>query len=286
MQMYIEKSIKNNTQIKGQRIDMEMFTKTALDIIKRKQNPYLSNIDKKIIQCEIDLLDSQWKNNSIQNAILDNYIALIDISDSMSRTPMYVANAIGIRIAEKSKLGKRVLTFSNKPQWINLENCDDFVSMTEKICTNSGLNTNLYAALDLILKAIIESKLTPIEVKDMTVVILSDMQIYDTHTGKYATLYDSIQQKFNDTGIRLCKKPFKLPHIVFWNLGNTSGFPCLSCQNNISMISGYNPTVLNVFCKNGIRETMNCTPWSCLEKILMNDRYTIMGEKFAQNKSL
>jgi hypothetical protein len=286
MQLYVEKSVKNNTPMKGQRIDMEMFTKTALDIIKRKQNPYLSNFDKKTIQCETELLDSQWKNNSIQSSILDNYIAIIDISDSMSRTPMYVANAIGIRIAEKSKLGKRVLTFSNKPQWINLDNCDDFVSMTEKICANSGLNTNLYASLDLLLNAIIESKLTPIEVKDMTLVILSDMQINDTFIGKNTTMYDSIQKKFYETGIRLYKKPFKLPHIVFWNLGNTSGFPCLSCQNNISMISGYNPTVLNVFCKNGIRETMNCTPWNCLEKILMNDRYAIMGEKIAQNQSL
>jgi hypothetical protein len=286
IKFYIENSLKNNTQLKGQRIDMEMFTKIALDIIKRKQNPYLSSVEKNTIQYESDLLNSQWKNNSIQNSILDNYIALVDISDSMSRTPMYVANAIGIRIAEKSKLGKRVLTFSNKPQWINLDDCHDFVTMTEKVCTSSGLNTNLYAALDILLNAIIDSKLTPAEVKDMTIVILSDMQINHTFTSKNTTMYDNIQKKFNDTGMRLYKKPFKLPHIVFWNLGNTSGFPCLSCQNNVSMISGYNPTILNVFCKHGIRETMNCTPWSCLEKILMNDRYTIMGKKFAQNNSL
>ena len=286
-QLYIESSIKNNDQIKGQRIDMEMFTKTALDIIRRKQKHDNDlTIDKKSIQYEIELLNSQWRNHSIQNTTLSNFIAMIDVSHSMFGTPIHVANAIGIRIAEKSKLGKRVMTFSNKPEWINLENCsDDFVSMTEKICTNCGLNSNLYAALDLILNAIIDSKLTPAEVKDLVLVILSDMQVNDVNelNKNNKILYDTIQSKFNETGIRLYNKPFQVPHIVFWNLKNTSGFPCLSYQHNTSMVSGYSPLLLNTFCENGMKAITNLyTPWSCLEKILMNERYNIMGDKITQ----
>lgn len=287
LQSYIDTTLQNNSQIKGQRIEMELFTTTALDIIHRKQQYSNSKImSNKSLQYETNLLNSQWKNNSIQSTMLSNFIAMIDVSDSMVGTPMYVANAIGIRIAEKSKLGKRVMTFSNKPQWINLESCgDDFVSMTEQICSNKGLNTNLYAALDLLLSAIIESKLTPVEVKDMVIVILSDMQINEVSSkiNQNDILYDAIQNKFSEAGIKIHKKAFQLPHIVFWNLRNTSGFPCLSYQTNTSMISGYNPALLNTFCENGMRALTNYTPWSCLEKMLMNDRYNIMGNKMAEN---
>jgi hypothetical protein len=43
----------------------------------------------------------------------------------MEGDPMNVAIALGIRIAEKSIIGKRVLTFSSKPTWINLEDEPD-----------------------------------------------------------------------------------------------------------------------------------------------------------------
>ena len=49
---------------------------------------------------------------------------MVDTSGSMEDencVPLYTAIGLGCCIAEKSKLGKRVLTFSNNPSWINLE---------------------------------------------------------------------------------------------------------------------------------------------------------------------
>jgi hypothetical protein len=189
-----------------------------------------------------------------------------------------VANALGIRIAEKSKLGKRVMTFSNTPKWVNLEKCDGFVEMTEQICTNSGLNTNFYAALDLILNAIIQAKLEPAEVEDMVLVILSDMQIEEGDSTANWAMYEAIQHKYSEAGMRLYNVPFKAPHIVFWNLRSTSGFPCLTYQKNVSMMSGYSPVILNSFFEEGLPSLKSLTPWTCLEKMLMTDRYDIMGE--------
>lgn len=267
---HIELCKSGKMDIKGKRVGMIDFTKQALNLLKSTDN-----------QAERDLLNLQWRDNSSQNKSLGNFIAMVDVSSSMYGDPLHAANAIGIRIAEKSKLGKRVMTFSNKPSWVNLENEDDFVSMTAKICTESGLNTNFYTAMELILNAIIQSKLSPDEVQDLVLVILSDMQIDEADKHADMTMYDNIKQRYKDAGMRLYDKPFKTPHILMWNLRSTSGFPCLSSQPNVSMMSGFSPTLLNVFCEKGLVALQSCTPWSLLVDSLDNPRYLTLSDKIA-----
>ena len=88
--------------------------------------------------------------------------------------------------------------------------------------------------------------------------------------------------KYEAAGIRVHGKPYKPPHILFWNLRSTSGFPTLSTQSNTSMMSGFSPSLLNLFCEQGIDALQACTPWSQLEKSLENKRYRIMEEKFQE----
>jgi hypothetical protein len=272
---HIELGKSGAIKIKGKRVGMTDFTKQALHLINRMNQPtyFPDNQD------EIDLLNLQWRDNSSQNGQLGNFIAMVDVSGSMNGDPLYAANAIGIRIAEKSKLGKRVMTFSNKPSWVNLENDDDFVSMTAKICTDSGLNTNFYAAMDLILNAIIQSNLSPDEVQDLVLVILSDMQVDQADKNADMSMHDNIKKRYTDAGMRLYGKPFNPPHILMWNLRSTSGFPCLSSQTNTSMMSGFSPVLLNVFCEKGLEAFQSCTPWSILVESLDNHRYTILSDK-------
>ena len=274
---HIERSLKGEIEMKGKRLGMTDFTKQALELLhySNEQITYET-------QLQLDLLNSQWRDNSKQTGALGNFIAMVDVSGSMSGNPMYAANALGIRIAEKSKLGKRVMTFSAAPAWVNLDDCNNFVSMTKKICTDSGLNTNFYAALDLILDAIIQSKLSPDDVQDMVLVILSDMQLDKADKTMNQTMYDSIKTKYEAAGIRLYGKPFKPPHILLWNLRSTSGFPTISTQPNASMMSGFSPALLNLFCDKGIDALQSCTPWSILTQSLENERYKIMGNKLAE----
>jgi hypothetical protein len=77
-------------------------------------------------------------------------------------------------------------------------------------------------------------------------------------------------------------RAYKPPHILFWNLRSTSGFPSLSNQPNASMMSGFSPSLLNLFCEQGIDALQSCTPWSLLEKSLENERYKIMSDKFSR----
>jgi hypothetical protein len=144
------------------------------------------------------------------------------------------------------------------------------------------MNTNFYSALDTILDAIIQNKMAPEDVQDLVLVILSDMQIDSGDTSDTQALYDIMKEKYTVAGIRVHGKPYKPPHILFWNLRSTSGFPTLSNQSNCSMMSGISPALLNLFCDQGLEALQSCTPWSVLEKSLENPRYKIMAEKMLQ----
>ena len=266
---FITNSIKDDTNIKGKCVGMESFTKQALDLINSR---YKSTL-------EIDLLNSQWKNNSSNTNTLCNMIAMVDVSGSMSGDPLHAAIALGIRVAEKSKLGKRVMTFSSTPEWVNLENCLDFVSMVNTIQTSSwGTSTNFYSALNLVLNAIIENKMEPKDVENMTLVIFSDMQINDAYEQPLS-FYDNIKQKYHDAGMKSFGIPYNPPHILFWNLRSTSGFPNLSTEKNTYMMSGFNPSLLNLFCDVGLNAFKEYTPWSTMLKTLNHTRYYCLENK-------
>jgi Mg-chelatase subunit ChlD len=269
---HVQSTIKNCSEIKGKRVGMADFTKQALELIRGNNN-----------QVEKDILNSQWRDNARQTGALGKMIAMVDVSGSMDGDPMNVAIALGLRIAEKSVLGKRVMTFSAKPTWVKLDGYNDFVSQVNVVKDAEwGMNTNFNAALDLILNAIIENKMAAEDVQDMILVILSDMQMDSGDTCNKQVLYDTMKAKYEAAGIRVQGAPYKPPHILFWNLSSSSGFPSLSNQPNCSMMSGFSPALLNLFCDQGLDALQACTPWFLLEKSLANDRYTIMSNRLSQ----
>jgi len=267
---YILKASTDDTKIKGKRLSMVDFTKYALKIINNSNSTEIERI----------LLNKQWEDNSSLTQSFGKMIAMVDVSSSMEGDPLMAAISLGIRIAEKSIIGKRIITFSSTPSWINLDKCHDFISMVKNVNESHwSLNTNFYAALDLILNSIIENKLEPENVQDLVLVILSDMQMDIADKNFNKTLYESIKIKYEEAGISVWGKPYRPPHILFWNLRSTNGFPCLSNQMNSSMMSGYNPSILNNFCEKGMNALLSTTPWTVLEKSLNNERYKLLGEK-------
>lgn len=263
---FATKASNGEIEVKGKRIGLNDFTRDALNIIPRNDSD------------EAKILNAQWLNNSKQTGALGKMIAMVDVSGSMYGDPMNAAIALGIRVAEKSMLGKRVLTFSASPSWVNLDNNDNFVDMVDTIKrADWGMNTNFAAALKMILDAIITQRLKPDDVEDMVLVIFSDMQI-DNADGSYQTLMTTIETQYAAAGLRLWNKPFKAPHILFWNLRSTSGFPTLSTQPNVSMMSGFSPALLNLFCDEGLESLSQCSPWSLFMKSLNSERYKVLDE--------
>ena len=262
-----------DVKIKGKRVSTIDFTKEAIRLLN-------TNWDFQN-EPQIILLNKQWENNRSQNRKLGKMIAMVDTSGSMGGEPLYAAIAMGVRIAEMSSLGKRVMTFSAEPTWINLEKAPNFTTCVEEIQkANWGFNTNFFAAMNLILDAIVETKLPPSEVKDMVLVILSDMQIDQADkTRNRDTMFQKISKLYNKVGMEHYGEPLLPPHILFWNLRNTNGFPNLASEKNTSMMSGINPALMNVFCEEGMESLSQYTPWNVLQKSLNDERYSVLQNK-------
>ena len=281
---YLRNVVDGTSKIKGKRVPIIDFVKSAIEC-NMKFLPSESPI--------ITALNEQWKSNSTQNGNLGNFIAMADVSGSMTEdnsNPLHSAIGLSIRVAEKSILGQRVMTFSERPTWVELgvQDSDTFVKQVSKLRTSSwGMTTNFYLALDLIRQGIEDNKLPREVAENLVLVVFSDMQMSNASASMgdlsaRATLFENIKQMFAKMGERLYGEPCKAPHIVFWNLRKTTGFPSLSTDQNVSMLSGFSPALLNVFCEKGVAGLQQYTPWTTLVNSLSNSRYVGFERVFKQ----
>jgi hypothetical protein len=260
---YIDSTIKSGKEVKGSNVGLNNFTEQALDIID----------NNKMNSIEADLLNSQWRSNSSKNSGLNKMIAMVDTSGSMSGDPLNVAIALGIRVAEKSILGKRVITFSKDSTWHNLDGDDNFVSMVQNLkCASWQMTTNFYSALKLILDSMVQNNVPPEDADGLVLAIFSDMQINDADNQFLSgAMRENIQLMYQQAG-------YKCPHLLFWNLIKTDGFPCLSNDKGVSMMSGFSPSLLNQFCEKGIDALDEATPWNMMLESFNNDRYSFLDQ--------
>jgi uncharacterized protein with von Willebrand factor type A (vWA) domain len=80
---------------------------------------------------EKDLINLQWKDQLTRIGNLENMVPLVDVSGSMNGGPLEAAIALGICVAEKSRFGKRVLTFTDHPEWVHLNG--EFTDMVQTL---------------------------------------------------------------------------------------------------------------------------------------------------------
>jgi hypothetical protein len=260
--------IHNSTLLKGMRISMADLVKRAL----KEDDPHV-----------IELLNSQWNDNSLRTGQLRTIIPFVG---SIREEFVHSAIGLSIRIASKTIIGERIMTFGLTPSWIQLENNTTFVEKVKHIqktdwYKNSEYESysDFYSALNILLKVIIENKMCEEDVKDMTLVLLSDMRF--TQSNYKENVYEVIAKMYVDAGIASIGIPYTPPHIVFWNLESTNGFPTTYFSNNCSMISGHSETMLNLFMIND-EETINLdckngnNPFFTMIKSLSSKRYSIL----------
>ena len=263
-------------EIKGKRVGLDDFAKEAI-----KLNTQTNNTST---QLEKDALNSQWRDNSKLTGALGEMVAVVDTSGSMTGAgAIYPALSLGIRVAEKSKLGKRVITFSANPTWHNLEGVNDYTDCVRVLQTaNWGMTTNFLKMFDMVLNAIIEKKLTPAEAKGFILAVFSDMQFDAASGGNMDTIYEVMVKKYAEAGIKLHGEPFELPHLLFWNMSAGNGFPVMSTFKNTTFVSGYNPSQLNLFCEKGLDFLSTMTPWSMLVHSIDKPRYKCLEVKMVE----
>ena len=152
--------------------------------------------------------------------------------------------------------------------------------MVEKVRESPwGTNTNFHMAVDMILDIFIKNKVNAKDVEDLCLVVFSDMQFDNSQgyeTNKFKTIIPLLKEKFAEAGKKVCCMPYNMPHIIFWNLRSTNGFPSLSTDENVSMLSGYSPMLLNEFVDKGKDFLEKLVPYNMLSETLNKDRYNII----------
>ena len=270
---YIEKCKNGNAVMKSSKVGLGEMVKQAYKYANR------SMVENSV---EVDALNTAWQHqckNSL-DSIFENAIAILDTSASMTweNCPFYDAMGLAIRIAEKSSLGKRIMTFSNKPSWMIFDEIDTLTGFVNKIKheANIGCNTDIYASMQMIADACVEKDLHPSSVENMFLCILSDMQI-DSAIKNYnnATLNDNIKAIFHNAGCKTSFKcPYKPPIIIYWNMRATKGFPTATNEPGCILVSGYTMDVIEELENKGPITLQKITPWENLKNILEKPRYS------------
>lgn len=241
---------------------------------------------------QYDQINLQWQDAGEKvSDNLGNIIPMADTSASMisdNCVPFYNSIGLSIRVSEKTNpaFKNRILQFSSTANWFDLSQHTTFVDKVKYMKEHINCaSTNFYGAMKLILDSVLQAELPPRQVNNLVLIVFSDMQINaDTYGANYDdTLHDTVKKMYESAGLNSkYRTPFEPPHIVFWNLRQTSGFPTTSTEKNVTMVSGYSDTILNAFLDKGIGGLQQFTPYNMFLELVNSDNYGMLSQYFNQ----
>lgn len=209
-----------------------------------KSNFWFNKMDSN----ERKLLNGMWEAlpDYISEDASDT-IAVVDVSGSMSGTPMEMAISLGLYLAEKNKgaFKNHFITFESNPHLVEVEGTD-FVSKVMNIQNASwGGSTNIEKTFDLILNTAIKHKLPQSELPER-IVIISDMEFDHIESGWYGysnkTNFQVIESKFKAAG-------YEMPRLVFWNVDARQTNIPMTMEKNVQLVSGPSPKLFEQILK-------------------------------------
>jgi len=238
------------------------------DVLKGRINTYgKTEWDKQ----ELDVIAAQW-------AALPNYVGdasvlpLVDVSGSMTciagqkgtTTCLEVAVSLGLYFADKNKsiFKDCMLTFSGTPSLIKL-NGNINQKIAQMVATDWAMNTNLNAAMKLILDTAVRNNVPAADMPGM-LIIFSDMQ-FDACIKHDDSALEMIERKYEEAG-------YVPPKIVFWNLNAGSNVPVKFDKSGAALVSGFSPAVASAILSGNMDDF---TPEAIMLKAVMATRYAV-----------
>ena len=214
------------------------------------------------------VLEQQWK--ALPNYIKgeNNVLVMADTSSSMNGRPMATAVGLAIYFAERNHgvFKDTFMTFSSKPSLVQIKG----TTLYEKVkCVPAIVsNTNLEAALQLILQTAINNNLTN-EDMPKSLVVISDMQFDSATRYDYCTtnktFYQSMERMFADNG-------YQVPNIIFWQVDARSDtFQVTSDYIGVQMASGQSPSVFK-----SVLANIGKTPYEAMVATLNDPMYDMI----------
>ena len=214
--------------------------------------------------------DAQW-------AALPNYIGdasvlpLVDVSGSMSCPVggnanlqcIDVALSLGLYCADKNTgvFKDTFLTFSARPK-AQVVKGTLAQKMSQMESSDWGMNTNLHAAFDEILRIAVKGGVADADMPK-TLLLLSDMQ-FDQCVSFDDSAHQMIKRKYKDAG-------YEVPNVVFWNLNSHDNVPVKFDKSGTALVSGFSPAVMK-----GILSGADMTPYGIMLAIVDVPRYSVL----------
>ena len=197
-----------------------------------------------------ETLEQLWK--ALPQMGIGDTLVVCDTSSSMCepgyRTkvrPFDVAIALSVYTSEHNSDDWKnlVLSFSNRPKFFDLSNCNSLREKIEYFFKHSEVaDTDIEKTMDLILQTAISNGYKQDEMPSR-VIILSDMQFNQAvyAPSRINTIFESISRKYQMHG-------YKLPRIIFWNLSGEvdKTMPMQKNENGLVLCSGFSVQLLRM----------------------------------------
>ena len=218
------------------------------------------------------MINKFWDNlaNYFNGASL-NALAVVDTSNSMWGTPVYVATSLGMYCAEKANgpFAGHYISFSRNPRLVKVEGVDFCDKVNRIIRTDLCENTDIEKTFDMLLDTAIRNRCSQ-EDLPQNIIIISDMEFdrargYSYYTDKLnaETLMEGIARKWADAG-------YKMPKLIFWNVDARQNNIAMKLEHGISFVSGFSPSIFQQIMSGKtatdlMYEVLNQARYSCIK---------------------
>ena len=220
-----------------------------------------------------DAIKAMWNNlPNFMEGCKDRILPICDVSGSMYGTPIEVSVALGCYISERNEgpFKDAFITFSAKPELQILSG--DIISRFKQLRKAPwGMNTNLQAVFDLILRRAQETHMAQ-ELMPTKILIISDMH-FDAACGygwcgssPELTNFEAIKAKYAAAG-------YEMPGIIFWNVNRDAGnVPVTMRDQNVGLVSGYSPSILK-----SVLQAKVLSPIELMLNTVNAERYSVIS---------
>lgn len=192
-------------------------------------------------------------------------LVMADTSGSMTCAggrPLASSVGLAIYFAERNTGAYHniFMTFNAAPSIIELRGETLYQKVQNARKAPWGMNTNLHAAFEQVLKIAVNAHI-PQEEMPKAIVVISDMEI-DYCGDKEWSFYDNMADRFRRAG-------YQIPNIIFWNVNSRHDlFHADKSRRGVQLASGQSVTVFKQ-----ILEALDCTPVEAMEKTISAERY-------------
>ena len=196
----------------------------------------------------------------------ENALAVIDGSGSMyggaEPIPATVALSLGIYFAERNKgaFKNHFITFSEKPQLVEIKGEDIYDKVIYCHSFNEVANTNIQKVFELILNTAKKHSL-PQDELPAKLYIISDMEFDYCTEDSSLTNFEYANKLFKAAG-------YRLPEVIFWNVSSRHcQQPVTKNEQGVALVSGCTPRLFSMVASGELN------PYAFMLEVVESERY-------------